>query len=100
MAIFIHCHALAVDEFLLEGLESLIVEMELHLERPIRHPLALTEKVDNLIKDSVKVHRAPSCTVGGDAGPHAAHGQEKTGFDIPQRARKKKPIPPDFVIDQ
>jgi hypothetical protein len=100
MAIFIHCHALAVDEFLLEGLESLIVELELHLERPIRHPLALTEKVDNLIKDSVKVHRAPSCTVGGDAGPHAAHGQEKTGFDIPQRARKKKPIPPDFVIDQ
>jgi hypothetical protein len=62
--LFIHSHALAVDEFLLERLQRLIIELKLHLERPVRHPLALTEEVNNLIEDGIQVHLLPS------RGPH------------------------------
>jgi hypothetical protein len=34
----------------------------------------LTEEINNLIKDGVKVHQDPCSTCGSDTGPTAAHG--------------------------
>jgi hypothetical protein len=51
---------LAVDEFLLERLQGLVIEVKLRLEGPVRHTLALTEEVDNMIKEGVKVHLVAS----------------------------------------
>ena len=53
------------------------MQLELDLERPIRHALTLTEKGNHLIEDSVKVHRAPSCIGGGQYGLIAVHGQQR-----------------------
>ena len=48
---------LGLNEFLFEGFEGFIMQLELDLERPIRHALTLTEKGNHLIEDSVKVHQ-------------------------------------------
>src|SRR4029453_16325510 len=63
---------LGLNEFLFEGF---VIQLELDLERPIRHALTLTEEGNHLIEDRVKVHRVPSYTCGGKYGPTAAHGQ-------------------------
>ena len=68
---------LGLNEFLFEGFESVVLQLELDLERPIRHALTLTEEGNHLIEDSVKVHRTPSCADGGQYGPTAAHGQTR-----------------------
>jgi hypothetical protein len=51
---------LAVDEFLPERLQGLVVEVKVHFERPIRHTLALAEEVYHLIEEGVKIHWAAS----------------------------------------
>ena len=68
---------LGLNEFLFEGVEGVVLQLELDLERPIRHALTLTEEGNHLIEDRVKVHRAPSYTCGGKYGPTAAHGQTR-----------------------
>jgi hypothetical protein len=55
---------LGVDEFLFEGFERFVIQLELDLERSIRHSLTLLEEGKHLIEDGVKVHRASSCTCG------------------------------------
>jgi hypothetical protein len=64
-----------VEEFVFEILEGGIIELKLPLECPVRHTLPLTEEVDDVIEDGIKVHLGPSCPCGDDAEPAAAHGQ-------------------------
>ena len=52
---------LGLKEFLFEGFECLIIEMEVEFERPICHALPLLKEGNHLIEGRVKVHRAPSC---------------------------------------
>jgi hypothetical protein len=59
------------EEFVFEIVEGVVIELKLALQRPICHPLTLTEEVNDVIKDGIKVHRAPSCQCGGDSGPMA-----------------------------
>src|SRR5712691_11105076 len=68
---------LGLNEFLFEGFEGVVIQLELDLERPICHALPLTEDGNHLIEDGVKVHRTPSYTCGGKYGPTAAHGQTR-----------------------
>jgi hypothetical protein len=63
-----------IEEFVLEIVEGVLVEVKLTLECPVRHALPLTEEVNNLIKDGVKVHRRPCSPCGSDTGLTAAHG--------------------------
>src|SRR5262249_14075493 len=51
---------LGLNEFFCEGCEGVVIHLELELERPIRHALTLTEAGNQLIEDSVKVHRTSS----------------------------------------
>ncbi len=76
-SIFIHREPLALNEFGLHVLQIVVIEVELALERPIRHALTLTEHSNHLIEDGVKVHRGSSCTGGGQYGPAAAYGPQR-----------------------
>src|SRR5215831_5714452 len=49
-----------VDEFVLEDCQLLIVEVELELQRVIRHPAAPLEKSHDLVEDVIQVHPSPS----------------------------------------
>ena len=75
--LFIHREPLALNEFGLHVLQIVVIEVELALERTIRHPLPLTEHVNHLIEDGVKVHRGSSCTGGGQYGPAATYGPKR-----------------------
>jgi hypothetical protein len=66
---------LGLDEFVLERFERLVIQLELDLERAIRHPLALTEQVYHLIQDGIQVHVEPSNLSGGAVGPMMGHDQ-------------------------
>jgi hypothetical protein len=48
------------NDLLLEGLQVLVIQMELELEGPIRDPAALAEEVENLIEHGIEVHEPPS----------------------------------------
>ena len=50
---------LGLNEFLFEGFEGFIIQLELVLERTLRHTLTLTEEGSHLIEDSIKVNRVP-----------------------------------------
>src|SRR5262245_53982961 len=50
---------LGLDEFLFEGFEGLLIQVELELQCPVGHALPLTEQGNHLIEDGVKVHRDP-----------------------------------------
>ena len=54
---------LGLNEFLFQGFEGVVLQLELDLERPIRHALTLTEEGNHLIEDRVKVHARPSLPV-------------------------------------
>src|SRR5439155_21265371 len=56
---FIRSHALGLNEFLFEGFEGVVIQLELDLECTIRHMLTLTEDGNHLIEDGVKVHWVP-----------------------------------------
>jgi hypothetical protein len=51
---------MGVEEFVLEILEGGIIELKLPLECPVRHTLTLTEEVDDLIEEGIKVHLVAS----------------------------------------
>src|SRR5262249_26245632 len=57
-----------IQEFVRQRRECLIIQVEVHLECPIGHTLALAEEYHNLIEDSIQVHRSSSR--GGDALHH------------------------------
>jgi hypothetical protein len=58
---------LGVNEFLFESFEGVVIQLELDLERSIRHPLTPLEEGNHLIEDSVKVHERPSTCLPGSA---------------------------------
>jgi hypothetical protein len=47
---------LCVEEFVLEIIKGLLIQVKLALERPIRHTLALAQEIDNVIEEGVEVH--------------------------------------------
>ena len=59
-ALLIHRQALARDEFELQVLERLVIELELQLEGPIGQAAPLAQKGDRLIDDRDKVHPVSS----------------------------------------
>jgi hypothetical protein len=76
-ALLIPRELLGVDEFLFEGFERFVIQLELDLECPICHTLTLLEEGNHLIEDGVKVHRGSSCTCGRKYGPAAARGHKR-----------------------
>jgi hypothetical protein len=49
-----------IKEFLLEDRQLLVVEVELELQRVIRHPATPLEKSHDLVEDVIQVHPFPS----------------------------------------
>jgi hypothetical protein len=49
-----------VEEFVLEDSQLLVVEVELELQRVIRHPATPLEKSHDLVEDVIQVHPSPS----------------------------------------
>jgi hypothetical protein len=47
---------LRVEEFVLEIIEGLLIQVKLALKRPIRHTLALAQELDNVIEQCIEVH--------------------------------------------
>src|SRR5262249_39819303 len=58
---------LCVEEFILEIIEGLLIQVKLALERPIRHTLALAQEIDNVIEEGVEVHPIFSARLKGMA---------------------------------
>src|SRR6516162_2899517 len=56
----VYGQALGLKEFIFQRVQDLIVQLELHLERAVRHPAATVEKVHHLVKYLVEVHHCPS----------------------------------------
>jgi hypothetical protein len=64
---------LRVEEFVLEIIEGLLIQVKLALERPIRYTLTLAQEIDHVIEEGVEVHPIfsarlkvmadPGCTV-------------------------------------
>jgi hypothetical protein len=76
-----------VEQFLLQRVERLVLEMELELERPIRHTLTLTEEGNHLIEDGVKVHRASPAQTEGNTHPRrrpSTRGWPRTSYMYPK----------------
>jgi hypothetical protein len=78
-----------VEEFVLEILEGGIIELKLPLECPVRHTLALTEEVDDLIEEGIKVHMVAS---PGSPLPDqsASAGAPHVRSYVPQQGEKGK----------
>jgi len=51
---------LGIEEFVLEGRQGIVVQGELHFERPIRHTAPLAQERNDLIHHRDKVHPIPS----------------------------------------
>ena len=56
-ALVIDRELLGVDEFVLERLEGLVIQLELELEDAIGHPAALAQQLLDLLQHLIKVHR-------------------------------------------
>ena len=51
---------MGIKEFLGEIVQSVVIQLKLPLEGPIRHAATLAQERDHLIHDRDKVHPAPS----------------------------------------
>ena len=60
LALLVGGQLLGMDEFVLQGLNGLVIQLELQFQRPIGHTSATLEEGDNLIQHDVKVHHRPS----------------------------------------
>jgi hypothetical protein len=82
---------LSLNEFLFEGFEGVVIQLELDLECPIRHALTLMEEGNHLIEDSVKVHRHPPvhAEVSTDPRLHTVTSGRPLLY-VPQIAEKGK----------
>src|SRR5882724_3596104 len=58
--LFIHRHALAVNELVFERLQVRLVQLELELEGSVGQASATLEHRDRLVEDLLKSHRPPS----------------------------------------
>jgi hypothetical protein len=58
--IFVRFRVAEVDEQAIEGVELLVIQVELDLQRPIGHPPALLEQGQDVVVHFVEVHHRPS----------------------------------------
>jgi hypothetical protein len=54
---------LSSDEFVLEDLQRLVVQLEVKLESAIRDPPSAFEEVHDLVKHVIKIHYWPSSCI-------------------------------------
>src|SRR5215471_552813 len=59
-AVFIHGQTFGVDEFILEGLQVLVIQRELAFQRPIGEALLALQQCDHLRTEGREVHHCPS----------------------------------------
>ena len=59
-AIFIDRQAPGVDEFVLEGLKVVVIQIEPYLEGAIGHPSLVLEHIEHLGQNCVECHGRPS----------------------------------------
>jgi hypothetical protein len=65
VAVFIHRQELAINEFVLEGLQVRVIQLEVQLERPIGQASTPLEHRYGLVQDLLKGHGHPSlCRCG------------------------------------
>src|SRR6266849_5733622 len=69
-ALLVTRQVLGVDEFNLEVLERLVIELEVPLERAIGHTTSLTQERDHLIHHRDKVHPISSLPGALSAYPY------------------------------
>src|SRR5262249_16688414 len=79
-------YLLGIEEFMSEIIESLLIQVKLALERPIRHTLTLAQEIDNMINKGVKVHRVSSARLYCN-GTLRGHGTTKAELDSMYRSR-------------
>jgi hypothetical protein len=48
------------EEFVLQRLQLVLIQLELEPERPVRHPPSTLEQSDRLVEDLLKGHGHPS----------------------------------------
>src|SRR5262245_24040739 len=88
-AVLIPGYLLRVEEFVLEGLKSVVVQVKLHLQCPISHTSATLEYGQRLVKDFLKGHRRPSGCVIVRRG-QCGDGRGRLGACIPELAGQGK----------
>jgi hypothetical protein len=59
-----------VEQFFLEGVELLVIQVELDLQGAIRHPSLLSEERQDVVKHVVKVYHRPSTWASADQFEH------------------------------
>jgi hypothetical protein len=77
--VLIHCKALDDNEFCLEVFEVGVIETELALQSAIGDTATVTEQLNNLIDDLVKVHISPSSGFSLPGSYSAVAQHTKTG---------------------
>src|SRR5207245_8672848 len=99
LSCLVHGQALGLEEFIFQGLQGLVVQLELHLERAVRHPTAPAEEVHHLVEYLVEVHHHPSTC----ASAASAWGSQKVmsmaryraiAADRAARAGARRPVWP------
>jgi hypothetical protein len=81
---------LRVEEFVLEGLQGIVVQVELHLECPIGHTPPALEHRYGLVKDLLEGYCPPSLRRGG-VQQTVWEWEKPVGLVIPQMGDKRKP---------
>src|SRR4029453_5433620 len=82
--VLIHRQALTVNQLILEGLQVLVIQMELQLERAIRQTSAPLEHGHRLVEDLLKGHRPPPST-NAAYRRRCGNGTGHSGAVIPHR---------------
>src|SRR4029453_5648754 len=71
--VFVRGHALGFDEFILQHLKGLVIQLELKLQRAVGDPSSLSEERQDLVEHCVKIHHRPSTC----ASAASASGSQK-----------------------
>src|SRR6516165_12201667 len=79
-----------VEEFFLEHIEVLVIQIETHLEGTIRHPSLTFEQFECLGEDFIEGHRPPSRRRYG-VQQTVWEWEKPVGLVIPQMGDKRKP---------
>src|SRR5262245_37551572 len=64
-AILIHSQAPGVDQFVLESLKVVVIQIEPYLEGAIGHPPLVLEQIEHLAQNGVECHDRPSAWARG-----------------------------------
>src|SRR5215510_3947285 len=91
-----------VEEFLLEGLQVVVVQLELEPECPVRHPPSTLEHSDRLVENLLEGHRRPSTALalvprqsnvrhGGVSRESAWRVYQESGGGAGESTRRRRP---------